>query len=453
MHDNLIENQGKISFSGVDPETTNNLLDSGLTVELGAHWIHSLRNVQTHNTHTANSNVMREAQFNEIAQLAKQNNIELYETSCDDEPGDDCKLFDVASKTWLSKAQFDEAMHRVNIAKEKMEENYHDRIRRARNLNNYPGDDVPLGVELELAWQETTSHHKDGSNNHFWCKMMAKRQVSQQSTPLNEDLFKRVFNWSCDRIAIACAYPLDMLGTRVWEDGEADGEGGEALLSSASYLQLITYPVKDHDLDVRLNEKVKQVQLFPKNSISAISNVPEHGLTSASYIDAPVLISTDTTDYFCNHALITLPIGVLQANSVNFDPPLPPRNVSAINRLHSGLLNIVVLKFPYKFWDEGHKDINFFGSTRRDDEETTFPLWLNLSQSRKNQANMPAMLMAQVVPPFASAIETMTEQQVSELALYNLRQLFHDRMVPNPTGCITSKWYAEQFSFVSYCIW
>jgi hypothetical protein len=44
--------------------------------------------------------------------------------------------------------------------------------------------------------------------------------------------------------------------------------------------------------------------------------------------------------------VVTLPLGVLKAGMVRFDPPLPPRKQSAIDRLGFGALNKVLLLFP-----------------------------------------------------------------------------------------------------------
>ncbi|MEO0750729.1 MAG: FAD-dependent oxidoreductase [Pseudomonadota bacterium] len=49
--------------------------------------------------------------------------------------------------------------------------------------------------------------------------------------------------------------------------------------------------------------------------------------------------------------VVTLPIGVLQAGHVRFDPPLPNDKQDAIGKLGLGLLNKLYLKFEQPFWD------------------------------------------------------------------------------------------------------
>jgi hypothetical protein len=49
--------------------------------------------------------------------------------------------------------------------------------------------------------------------------------------------------------------------------------------------------------------------------------------------------------------VVTLPLGVLKAGAVEFDPPLPDWKMGAIKRLGYGLLNKVVLVYDEAFWD------------------------------------------------------------------------------------------------------
>ena len=48
----------------------------------------------------------------------------------------------------------------------------------------------------------------------------------------------------------------------------------------------------------------------------------------------------------------TVPLGVLRARTINFDPPLPERKSEAIDKLGFGVLNKCAMSFPTKFWDD-----------------------------------------------------------------------------------------------------
>ncbi len=50
-------------------------------------------------------------------------------------------------------------------------------------------------------------------------------------------------------------------------------------------------------------------------------------------------------------AILTLPLGVLQAGDVLLDPPLPPAATQAVGRLGMGVLDKCILRFDDVFWD------------------------------------------------------------------------------------------------------
>lgn len=73
--------------------------------------------------------------------------------------------------------------------------------------------------------------------------------------------------------------------------------------------------------------------------------------------DGAAVVSNGTT-LTCAHVVVTLPVGVLEAGTVEFVPALPASTRTAIDRLGMGLLDKVWLRFPRVFWD---RDIDAFG--------------------------------------------------------------------------------------------
>jgi polyamine oxidase len=73
------------------------------------------------------------------------------------------------------------------------------------------------------------------------------------------------------------------------------------------------------------------------------------------------------------HAVITVPIGVLKADKIAFDPPLPPEKRQAVAALGSGLLDKLWLEFPYVFWDRDAEVIEWFDH----DEPGRWSWWVN----------------------------------------------------------------------------
>jgi monoamine oxidase len=53
-----------------------------------------------------------------------------------------------------------------------------------------------------------------------------------------------------------------------------------------------------------------------------------------------------------DRVLVTVPLGVLKAGDITFDPPLPTEKRTAIEELGMGVLDRVVLRFDERFWDD-----------------------------------------------------------------------------------------------------
>jgi monoamine oxidase len=96
------------------------------------------------------------------------------------------------------------------------------------------------------------------------------------------------------------------------------------------------------DLDIRLNTSVEAIAMTSQG----VSLDTQEG--------------TQTHD----HCVVTLPLGVLQAGAVSFDPPLPSDKQGAVDRFGMGLLDKVILEFPDVFWDDRYEWFGYVSEDR-----------------------------------------------------------------------------------------
>ncbi|HVS64286.1 MAG TPA: NAD(P)/FAD-dependent oxidoreductase [Thermoanaerobaculia bacterium] len=68
-------------------------------------------------------------------------------------------------------------------------------------------------------------------------------------------------------------------------------------------------------------------------------------VTRVSYEEAGVSVDAAGRRYRARTALVTVSVGVLQAGSIEFDPPLPPWKIAAIEQLRMGHMQKVILPF------------------------------------------------------------------------------------------------------------
>ncbi|KLR59919.1 monoamine oxidase [Actinobacteria bacterium IMCC26207] len=122
--------------------------------------------------------------------------------------------------------------------------------------------------------------------------------------------------------------------------GQEEGSDGDDLLVTGGYEQLVTRPAKD--LTVRLNEKVSTVR-WSESGVTLTHS--DH--TAASPADGTEG-STETST--ADRVVVTVPLGVLKAASIVFDPPLPAATQAAIDAIGMGILDKFWFRFDEQFW-------------------------------------------------------------------------------------------------------
>ena len=83
--------------------------------------------------------------------------------------------------------------------------------------------------------------------------------------------------------------------------------------------------------------------------------------------------SAEGAELWADLAVVTLPVGVLRAESVAFTPPLPSEKVDALTGLGSGLLDKLWLAFDDVFWDAEADVINWIDPHN----PGLWPFWVN----------------------------------------------------------------------------
>lgn len=121
----------------------------------------------------------------------------------------------------------------------------------------------------------------------------------------------------------------------------------------------------------------------------------------------------DGTSLEPDRVLVTVPLGVLKNDSIEFEPVLPDDKLQAIERLGMGVLDKVVLQFNEQFWDDTDL-IGFVGN-----EPGLFIEWVNLSEI----AGQP-MIMGFNAGSVARRVEEQTDTEIIEAAVQALRTMY-----------------------------
>ncbi len=323
--------------------------DSKITVQLGANWIHCLD------------------ETNPFFKVAKKLNLHLHHTSSDDEPGNDVILFDEGEEG-VSESKGDgfpqTAFCRITQLEYKEALDRYEWIR--DNFERLAPRHLPMKDCLELVLKSSETDFGPCSDCH-----------------------RRCFNWFFDRVSIDLAAPLEYAATDSYLEVETDGFAGEALVSGG-YFQVLAHLAAEYPLDVRLNREVAKIRYVSKREVAG-----------AQYLHGVVIECTNGEIYEADVCLVTLPIGVLQTEQVQFEPAVPQQISHLCSLVKAGLMNIVWLWYPHVFWPE---DCNFLGVAHKESALVQFGTFL-APPMHDQHGHKQAVLMCQVSEYFILAVK------------------------------------------------
>jgi monoamine oxidase len=200
-----------------------------------------------------------------------------------------------------------------------------------------------------------------------------------------------------------------------WDDDES--YGGDDVLLPGGYAQVTDHLARG--LSVRTSHVVERVAW------------------GASGVTVTV---TGRGDFFAPCAVCTLPLGVLKAGGVTFDPALPPRKRQALSALGVGVLDKLVLRFPQAFWQRSGAELLAYASATPGEWAESYDLAGVLGQP---------ILMLFNAGSVARAFEQETDAQVVDRAMVVLRRIF-GAAIPAPTGQLVTRWGQDPFALGSY---
>lgn len=221
------------------------------------------------------------------------------------------------------------------------------------------------------------------------------------------DLDDPLMQW-CIAAAIVAEYAADPAELSLrWFGYEGELDGPDLILPGG-YRQLVDHLARG--ITVKLGAEVRRIA---------------HG-------GSGVRVETSQGVVTADRAIITVPLGVLKADTIVFDPPLPEPKRRAIRRLGFGLLDKVVLAFDEPFWSQ---DPDMFGIVGRDQPVSDLVNGLRF-------ADKP-LLVGLRGGANARAREADSDEDTVASVLATLR-------APEPTGVLVTRWAADPYARGSY---
>lgn len=144
-----------------------------------------------------------------------------------------------------------------------------------------------------------------------------------------------------------------------------------------------------------------------------------------------------------DYCVVSVPLGVLQAGTVAFEPALPAATVASMNHFAMGTLNKYALFFDTPFWGD---EVNQFCLVAADGSGK-YPAFLNSKFVVGDGGNY---LLAFAAADYAVADEARADADVQRDLVAALTLMFPDAGAITPKRFIRTRWHSSPLSRGSY---
>jgi monoamine oxidase len=200
-----------------------------------------------------------------------------------------------------------------------------------------------------------------------------------------------------------------------WQIDEDQAFGGPDVLFPDGYGQIVDHLARG--LAVRTGEPV----------------------TGIAYGAGGVVATTRRGEHHAGHAVITLPLGVLQAGGVTFSPPLPARTRAAVTALGMGSYMKTWMRFDRVFWPERFDWHGHLAPT-----PGIWSEWVSLAK-----LDGTPVLLGFNAGSRARRMESWSDERIVADAMPVLRDMFGAR-APEPVAVQVTRWTRDPYARGSY---
>ncbi|NMD08835.1 MAG: NAD(P)-binding protein [Phyllobacteriaceae bacterium] len=276
------------------------------------------------------------------------------------------------------------------------------------------GEEIDLEAQLEGAEALVTKARKAAEDREQDQSLASAIEASAQwkkAEPTQRRLVRHHVNGSYE-----AEYGSDWREASTWHiDSSKEFDGGDQLFPGG-FDQVTAHLARG--LDVRLGQQVSRID--PRSTGVNIK------LTTGEVLEA-------------DHAIITVPLGVLQAGTITFGEDLAaPRRV-AIQGLRMGLLNKCWLRFDRVAWPEDVDWIEWLGP-----RDGFWAQWVSLARA----ASAPVLLGFHAGAQ-AREMEKLDDRAMAAAAHDALKQMFGTSF-PAPLAAQVTRWSQDPHALGSY---
>ena len=265
--------------------------------------------------------------------------------------------------------------------------------------------------DIEAGYRRLEKLYK-AIDDEFDGDMALSKAISRMGGKLKSD---PILGWMTSAYTeFSTGGPIEKLSAYYFdEDGVYPGED---VVLTGGYDSIVKHLARG--LDIRLNTRV-----------SAVSYEKGEG----------ALVATDAGEFESSFVICTVPLGVLKAGDVRFDPPLPKSHRRGIEKIGMGNVTKLALKFDAAFWPT---DVQYFGLMT----ETRGRWNYFLNYRTFSDENI---LLGLCVGDYAGKVEAMSDAQMIADCMDAVRTMF-GAATQEPIAHLATRWSTNPNSLGAY---
>lgn len=206
---------------------------------------------------------------------------------------------------------------------------------------------------------------------------------------------------------------LNKLSSLLYNEGEEFG--GAEVIATNGYDTIAQFLAQN--LNIQLNQRVSKI-VYDKDAVQVTHN---GSISEADFV------------------LVTVPLGVLKSNTIQFEPALPSRKLAAIQSIGMNCVNKFLLTWNNAFWD----DVQYISYTPETRDKFNYFVNVKMFHPTVNG------LMTFAYADYARATESMSDAQVITEIMGHLKDIYGNA-IPQPESMRRTKWNNNPNSFGAY---
>jgi len=339
------------------------------------------------------------------------------------------------------------------------------------NSHDEGGNKVPVATDVPM--------HRYSSDMPIDCALakIFKNRPEMNNLPQQD---RCLMLWHTKNTEYSLAANISDISMKYWESDDMHAFEGYHVLLKQGYSKFVQSMLsncqKHHNFKLHLNYPVKNVEYARKSTSIDYQSTGNTRKKLLDLSDTCRVSSTNNDSEFVFDSIVcALPLGVLKnrlkgkspnqgdENKINFDPSLPSYKQDSIDNVGFGLLNKVILQFPFAFWRKPGKTNVSHSSPYLGEEEYLFGnasglnpehyMFYDLGKMLGDEdktGSKPALLMTLISGMDAVMSEQWPESELVRVIIVTLKHLFSDIEVPNPLKTKRTLWGSDSFARGSY---